>query len=248
MRTRNIYQSGQIRPYELSRSRLGLFRDCPRCFYLDRRLGVDRVSGPPFILNSATDTLLKKEFDAYRRVGQPHPLMEAHGLDLIPLAHESMDDWRNFRRGVRHLHTDTNLLIFGAVDDVWAAPNGTLHVVDYKSTATEKEITLNDPWKVAYKRQMEIYQWLLRRNGFTVSDTGYFVYANADTSLGAFNARLEFKTSLIPYAGNDNWIDTCVRDALATLNRDPSDLPTATVGCSWCQYRSEAHALEAANP
>ena len=36
------------------------------------------------------------------------------------------------------------------------------------------------------KRQMEIYQWLLRKNGFKVSDTGYFVYANGITDARSF--------------------------------------------------------------
>ena len=61
----------------------------------------------------------------------------------------------------RNLHEPTNLMVTGAVDDVWADGDETLFVVDYKSTSTEKEISLDDQWKQAYKRQMEIYQWLL---------------------------------------------------------------------------------------
>ena len=62
-RTRNIFDPKSKEPFRLSRSRLELFVDCPRCFYLDRRLGTDRPPGFPFTLNSAVDTLLKKEFD-----------------------------------------------------------------------------------------------------------------------------------------------------------------------------------------
>ena len=59
-------------PFPLSRSKVELFLECARCFYLDRRLGITRPSGPPYTLNSAVDTLLKKEFDAYRAAGTPH--------------------------------------------------------------------------------------------------------------------------------------------------------------------------------
>ena len=63
VRTRNIYDPHSDKPFKLSRSRLELFLNCPRCFYMDRRLGVDRPPGFPFNLNSAVDALLKKEFD-----------------------------------------------------------------------------------------------------------------------------------------------------------------------------------------
>src|SRR3989338_3788923 len=63
-RTRNIFNPKSKEPFKLSRSKIELFLQCPRCFYVDRRLGIGRVSGPPFTLNTATDTLLKKEFDS----------------------------------------------------------------------------------------------------------------------------------------------------------------------------------------
>ena len=37
---------------------------------------------------------------------------------------------------------------------------------------------LDADWQDGYKKQIEFYQWLLRGNGFKVSDTGYFVYCN----------------------------------------------------------------------
>ena len=52
--------------WKLSRSKLDLFLQCPRCFYLDNRLGIKRPPGFPFNLNSAVDHLLKKEFDPVR--------------------------------------------------------------------------------------------------------------------------------------------------------------------------------------
>ena len=75
-RTKNLFDPHQAGPYRLSRSRLESFRRCSRCFYPDRRLGVDQVFGPPFLLNSATDTLLKKEFDIHRSAQTPHPLAD----------------------------------------------------------------------------------------------------------------------------------------------------------------------------
>ena len=62
-RSRNLFNPESPEPFKLSRSRIDTFLNCQRCFYIDRRLGVDRPPGFPFALNSAVDTLLKKEFD-----------------------------------------------------------------------------------------------------------------------------------------------------------------------------------------
>ena len=55
-----LYHPADPEPFAVSRTKIDLFRECPRCFYLDRRLGIRRPSGPPFLLNSAVD--LKKRF------------------------------------------------------------------------------------------------------------------------------------------------------------------------------------------
>jgi hypothetical protein len=142
-----------------------LFLQCPLCFYLDRRLGISRPSGAPFTLNNAVDALLKREFDLYRSQGVPHPLMTAFGVDAVPFKHPDLDTWRDNFKGVRYLHEPTNLLVHGALDDLWIDLDEMLRVVDYKATSTDKVITLDEEWKLGYKRQMEVYQWLLRRNG-----------------------------------------------------------------------------------
>ena len=62
-RKSGLYDPKDTKPFRLSRSRLDVFLNCPRCFYLDRRLGIDRLPGFPFALNNAVDKLLKLEFD-----------------------------------------------------------------------------------------------------------------------------------------------------------------------------------------
>ena len=108
---KNGYDPVSKQAYALSRSRLERFFECPRCFYLDRRLGVDRPSWPAFTLNSAVDTQLKKEFDVHRTNGTTHPLMKAYGIKAIPFKHAKMDEWRYNFKGVRVLHQPTNLII-----------------------------------------------------------------------------------------------------------------------------------------
>lgn len=242
-RTRNIYDPVSTEPFKLSRSKVDLFLNCPRCFYIDRRLGIGRPPGFPFNLNSAVDALLKKEFDIHRANQTTHPLMKQYGVDAVPYEHEQIEEWRDsLRRGIQYLHEPTNLFITGGVDDVWVRSDGELIIVDYKATSKSGEVSLDADWQIGYKRQMEIYQWLFRKNGFTVSDTGYFVYCNGDADKEAFDGRLEFDVKVIPYEGDDTWVDQAIVDAHACLVSDI--LPPANDECDYCTYIAAVNAAK----
>jgi len=234
-RTRGMFDPKATAPFAISRSKIDLLLECPFCFYVDRRLGVGRPQGFPFTLNSAVDTLLKKEFDILRKDGTPHSLFKEFNVDAVPFQHEKMDIWRDTFKGVRYLHRETNLEIFGAVDDIWINPAGEVHVVDYKATSKTSEVNLDAEWQIGYKRQMEIYQWLLRKNDLTVSNTGYFVYANGDSNAPQFDAKLEFEIKIIPYVGNDDWIEKTLLTMKKVL-MDPR-IPKSSPDCDWCTFR-----------
>ena len=234
-RKSNLYDPSSSETFRLSRSKIDLFIKCPKCFYLDRKLGVGRPPGYPFSLNVAVDKLLKKEFDIHRAAGTAHPLMEHYGIDAVPYQHEKMDEWRDsLRRGITAPINGTNVVVTGGVDDIWVDSNGQLIIVDYKATSKEEEVTLDEEWQDGYKRQMEIYQWLFRENGFTVSPTGYFVYCNGDTDKEAFDGKLEFDIKLLPYTGDDRWVYGTVNEAISCLNSDT--IPESEEDCSNCQY------------
>ena len=148
--------------------------------------------------------------------------MEKSGYShLIPFRHENFDLWTQSlhfgAEGRLHtIHKETNLKVGGGLDDVWFnRNNGQLHVVDYKSTSTKKmgkSVSIDDWWKISYKRQMDLYVWVLRRLGFEVSDTGYFLYCDADrfakeTFLQESGAIMYFKMSLLEYSVDCSWIE-----------------------------------------
>lgn len=237
------YRPGQKDPFKLSRSKVDLFMQCPRCFWLETRLKIKRPSSPPFQINKAIDTLMKKEYDVHRAAQTTHPLMKSYELDLVPFQHANIDVWRDVpRTGVEFLHTKTNLIIWGGVDDIWVdLKSGELVIVDYKATAKAGDITLDAEWQNMYKRQLEIYQWLFRGNGFKVSDTGYFVYANGRMDLDGFNDKVEFRTKIIPYTGNDSWIEPTIIKMKKVMDSD--DMPEvgknvmdSRKDCEYCSY------------
>ena len=238
-RTRNIFNPEDSEPFKVSRSKIDLFMNCQLCFYLDCRLGVGRPPGFPFALNSAVDALLKKEFDIHRAKKRPHPLMHAYGLKgVVPFIHEDLDIWRSNFKGIRHIYEAANLLVTGAIDDVWVTSEGELIIVDYKSTSKEEKVSLDKEWQIGYKRQMEVYQWLFRQNGFKVSSTGYFVYCNGKTDREAFDAKLEFDIDIIPYTGDDSWVEPALRDIRECLMKDKP--PVRAKVCDYCAYRKAA--------
>ena len=131
----------------------------------------------------------------------------------------------------------------GAVDDIWEDINSKeLYLVDYKSTSKKGDPDIETGWGSAYKRQMEIYQWLFRKNGFPVSDTGYFLYVNGIKGDNDFYSDhqgyedvgfMEFKTTLISYTGNSDWVSDTLLRIKETLMDDK--LPPANE--SWDENR-----------
>ena len=228
------YKPGQTTPYKISRSKIEDFVNCPRCFWIDRRLKISKPDTPPFQINKAVDELFKKEFDKYRMDKKAHPLMIEFVVDAIPYAHDDLDKWRENFYGVQYLDKDTNLLIFGAIDDVLVNKSGELMVVDYKATAKKTEVSLDAPWQISYKRQMEVYQWLLRNNDFKVNNTGYFVYTNGRLDLDGFNDRVEFRTKVIAYEGDDSWIPKTIKKIKECLEQE--DMPLSGKDCQYCEY------------
>jgi CRISPR/Cas system-associated exonuclease Cas4 (RecB family) len=233
------YKPGQTGAFKVSRSKIELYKQCPRCFWLDVRLKITRPSSPPFNINKAIDELFKKEFDSYRLKGEPHPLMVEFGVKAIPFSDERLDVWRENFTGVVALHKPTNLHVFGAVDDLWVNDAGEVIVVDYKATAKDREVSISSDWQISYKRQVEVYQWLLRQNGLKVSDMAYFVYTNGRMDLDAFDGKLEFKTKVIPYKGSDAWVEPTLQQMKDCM--DSQDMPQVgdhIMGgpCEFCTY------------
>ena len=236
-RNRVVFDPDNPEPYELSRSQIELFKKCPACFWMRRAKGIKFPGMPGFLLNIATDTLLKKDFDEYRKSQTPHPFMERHGLShLVPYQHENFELWtKALQLGFRTHHKDSNFIIGGGLDDVWYnRSNDELHIVDYKSTASKRNeeqtaletISLDGHYKGSFKRQMDIYQWIMRQNEFLVSDTGYFVYVNGDQHFpdgmleqDKDEARMNFAVQLIEYEGNDSWVEDIIFEIKKCLHQ-----------------------------
>ena len=221
--------------WKLSRSKIDLFMSCSRCFYIDNKLGVKRPPGYPFAINSAVDSLLKKEFDIHRAKGEQHPLQKKYKVNVRPVSHEELNTWRENFKGVRYLDEETGFLVTGAIDDLWINDKDEYVVVDYKATAKAEPVTeLNQKWQDGYKRQMEIYQWLLKKKGMKVSDIGYFVYCTGKLDREAFDGKIDFDVNLIEYKGDSSWVSKKIKEIKVCL--DSENIPESNPECDYCAY------------
>ncbi|MEK6714857.1 MAG: PD-(D/E)XK nuclease family protein [Candidatus Omnitrophota bacterium] len=213
---------------KLSRSKLELFFGCPRCFWLDMKKGIKRPPPAPYTINSAVDVLLKQEFDAHREKGTAHYLIKKYNIEAIPYKCEQINAWRNNFTGIQFEHKPTDFLVFGAVDDIWVNPKNELLVVDYKATGAN-EYKIYD----SYKRQLEIYQWLLLQNKYKVSKTGYFLFAKVNKNNGFAEGKLSFDLYIESYEGDTSWVETAIINARKTID---GAIPQHSPDCLYCQF------------
>lgn len=230
----------------ISRTKIELFSRCKRCFWLDVVKSVSAPQTPAFTLNAAVDHLLKNEMDFYRANGETPPIIRNNGLQLVPFQHKDLNRWRQNFTGISARHAATGLEIFGAIDDLWVDNDGLLYVVDYKATSRKDDPDLERGWGPSYKRQVEVYQWLFRQNGFPVSDTAYFVYTNGLKGDLHFQDTLRFKTILVSHAGNTQWLEPTLQEIRKCM--DFPEIPSSAADCPHCKYSQKIHEILTQNP
>jgi hypothetical protein len=106
-------------------------------------------------------------------------------------------------------------------------------VADYKATSKADDPTTETLYD-AYRRQMDIYQFLLERQGLEVSDRAWFVFANGLRTEDAFHDVLRFRTTLVPYDGDRSWVLEAFRTAVGIVAGNA--MPDPNPDCTWCDF------------
>jgi hypothetical protein len=78
--------------------------------------------------------------------------------------------------------------------------------------------------------------------GFKVSNTAYFVFANAQKDRASFGDKLDFERVLISHEGDTSWIEPTIEAVFNCLNSN--DLPEPGHECDFCKYRAAAQEIE----
>ncbi len=232
----SMYNGAVSKPIKISRSGLKLFLECPRCFWLDVHHKIKRPPGYPYTLSAAVDYLVKQEFDKYRAKGTLPPVFAkadalAGQAKLYP--GEELSTWRNNFKGISYTDPHLNATLYGAVDDVLEFSDGSLAVVDYKSSGS-REITIYDD----YKKQMDTYNWILDAMGHQTYPQAYFVFYQVDKTGGGFQNVLPFAESLHAVKVDISWVGLAFERAITTARREATPAPSPE--CVHCNYISNA--------
>lgn len=221
---------------QLSPNSLNLFLECPCCFWLEKRLGIKRPPPYPYALNAAVDVLLKQEFDEYRQKNLPHPLLLENDIPALLFSNQALlNQWRNNLNGIRYYHPKIKATLFGALDDVLQFTDGKLAPLDYKSTGSQVAKVYD-----RFQLQMDVYTYLLEKNGFSTSRKGYLAFYVVDKTDG-FKDRLPFKKELHEIETNPDDVEELFEDAVTLLRKEAP--PLHNHDCKFNQWLKGATSL-----
>ena len=212
--------------YKLSPSSLNLFKDCPRCFWLHFRKGIKRPSGAFPSLPSGMDRIIKEHFDLYIGKNELPPELEKEGIKAKLFDDmELLKIWRNNRRGLQWKDSEGNVLR-GAIDNV-LQKGRKLIVLDYKT----RGFPLKEDTHEHYKDQLDIYNFLLRKNGYETENYSYllFYYPNNINKEG----NVIFDTKIIKMDVDVKSAEDLFKRAIDTLK---GNMPEPSEGCEYCKW------------
>ena len=215
--------------YKLSPSSLSLLKECPRCFWLQM---VKRIRRPASIfpsLPSGMDHILKEHFDRFMEKGELAPELcdnhECKGLKLFD-DKEKLTIWRNNFKGIQYLDKKSGILLRGAIDNLLVKGKKFI-VLDYKTRGYE----LKDDTHEHYQDQLDIYNFLLRKNGHETEDYAYLLFYYPNKVLE--NGDVAFHTKLIK-------MPISVKNAENILNRAANvlegEMPESGKECGFCGW------------
>lgn len=219
--------------YKLSPSRMNLFFECPRCFWLRVNQNVKRPSGPFPSLPSGVDDKVKEHFDRFRKIDDSPP--ELYDLDL------QLFEGRKFLEKARSWRTEPKLrlekldaVLRGGVDDLLKDKNGNFVVMDYKTRGYPPK--KKDGAPDYYRRQVNLYSLILSENGYRTADYGLILYFYPDkfTEEGSFM----FNTEIRKVELDMKKAREMVEDAVETLE---GEIPDHSEDCDFCEWKINEH-------
>lgn len=157
----------------LSASALGVFRDCPRCFWLEQNNVRRRPEGIRATLPNGIDAVLKRYFDQYR--GSLPPELKGRIEGRLIEDQTLLNGWRDRWRGLTYEDPFLNARLKGLLDDcvVHPAESGMAYApLDYKT----KGFTPKDDAHKWNQDQLDIYTFLLEANGYPTAGHGYLIF------------------------------------------------------------------------
>lgn len=217
-----------MKNYKVSPSTLNLLEDCPRCFWLQVVKGVKRPGGPFPSLPSGIDGVLKRHFDSYRKQGKLPPELRRHEIKAKLFENVALlEVWRANFRGIQWEDKRSGIMLRGAVDEV-LDKNGTLIVLDFKT----RGFPLKEDTAERYRNQIDLYNYLLRQNGFKTANYGYLLFFHPAKMNGT--SSFLFKSDIVTMKIDVKHAERLFKKAIKVLS---NRTPKASKTCQFCAWR-----------
>lgn len=215
--------------YKFSPSSLSLLKECPRCFWLHFNKNIKRPSDIFPSLPSGMDRILKIHFDSFRDKGLlPPELKHLKGKYTLFDDAELLDIWRNNFKGIQWIDPDGNTFR-GAVDNLlWHSKK--LVVLDYKT----RGFPLKEDTSAHYQDQMNIYNFLLRKNKYNTSNHAFLLFYHPDKVDS--DGDVLFNTDLVKMKVSVSDAGKIFENALKVLS---DDIPEAGEECGFCEWGND---------
>lgn len=216
--------------FKLSPSRLNLFRECPRCFWLRVRKKKERPNRPFPSLPSGMDRKLKDYFDRYREREELPPELEDRCPDLQLLGDTGLlERARDWRREPVWNDPETGASLRGGVDDLLETPADSLVVLDYKTRGYPPSGDSGVP--AYYERQVNLYSLILEETNYRTAGYGLVLYLYPGRVLEG--GKFAFKSELRKVPVDLEKARGLVREAVETLE---GDMPRHSPGCDYSDW------------
>ena len=210
--------------HKLSPSILNLLKDCPRCFWLNFN-GIKRPEGIFPSLPNGMDKVLKEHFDSFMSKSLlPPELKELKGVKLF--SDEILSVWRSNFKGIQWTDSEGNILR-GAVDNI-LVKDDKLIVLDYKT----RGFPLKEDTHDHYQDQLDIYNFLLRKNGYSTEEYAYLLFYHPDKVLSDGSVLFHTDLKKIP-------VDVANAEKIFKKELDvlEGEMPESARECKWCEWR-----------
>jgi hypothetical protein len=220
---------GQARTVTLSPSTIGLFLECPRCFWLEKMKGISRPRGIFPSLPGGMDRLLKEHFDRHRADGSEPPEIQGIPGALFPDL-ERLREWRDNRRGLRWTDPRSGFGLMGALDDLFVTAEGLYAPLDFKTRGSPRR----DNTHSYYQHQMDLYSLLLERNGLPTAGFAVLIFYHP-VSVSTANGRHDvlFEPDPVKLPTSIERGEAAFRRAVECLLESE---PGPSSGCEWCGW------------
>jgi len=219
--------------FRLSPSSVRIMIECPRCFWLQLKKGIRRPENIFPSLPAGMDRVLKKHFDRFMEKGELPPEIREYG---IANGYRLFDDkkklsiWRNSLQGIQYKDNTSGMILRGAIDNLLSNGNKII-VLDYKT----RGYPLKEDTAEHYQSQMDMYNFLLRKNGYETEDYAYLLFYYPREVME--NGEVIFDTKIIKMSTSMSRGEKLFQDAIKVLQSDT--LPESSDDCKFCKYAVE---------